>query len=77
MNLEIGRLKFDVEHAGYKNERRPRFRFRVSAALCAVLLIFAGTVWGKSAREILQEIAGDGWDVEVFLIDLRIELLHG
>ena len=38
-----------------KRDRVPNFRFHVSVVLGAVLLVFAGTVWGKSAREILKE----------------------
>ena len=30
-------------------------RIQISAGLCTILLIFTGTVWGKSAQEILKE----------------------
>lgn len=30
-------------------------RIQIPAGLCTILLIFAGTVWGKSAQEILKE----------------------
>ena len=55
MNLGNGHWKFDIGHSRYQYERRPRFKLQVSAALCTVLLIFAGTAWGKSAQEILRE----------------------
>jgi len=38
-----------------KRGRVSNFRVQVPAALCTILLIFAGTVWGKSVQEILKE----------------------
>lgn len=43
-----------------KRDRVSTCRFQVSAALSAVLLIFAGTVWGKSAQEILKDCGVKG-----------------
>ena len=43
-----------------KREHALSFKFHVSAALGAALLVFSGTVWGKSPQEILNETGVKG-----------------
>ncbi len=52
---KFGNWTLNTQGGNMKRGCVSSFRVQVPAALCTILLIFAGTVWGKSVQEILKE----------------------